>query len=206
MKISEIKPVLNDKLRKGTIPSKILLDKFAVIEESSRKTSAYTDPKYAPFYYYLGSMFKPKNIVEIGFRLGFLSGSFLKGSKNVETFLAFQEKTDVFYSNRLGKSNIRQNYRGDFDFYCGKITDAEFEKKLFNYKWDMVIINEEVNYDIHRQYYDILWEHIALDGLIVSDYIISHKPAGKAFEDFCKIKNKEEIKFNTRYGVGVIQK
>ena len=65
--ISQIVPVIKNRLEKQLIPSKILLDKFKVIEETSKLASAYTDPNYAPFYYYLGTKIEPKNFIEIGF-------------------------------------------------------------------------------------------------------------------------------------------
>jgi hypothetical protein len=177
-----------------------------VIDEESRKTSAYTDPTYVPFYYYLGTQIQPKTFLEIGFRLGLLSGCFLKGCQSVDTFLGFQEETEEFYSFRLGRANIRSVFKKDFQFYLGKINDEIFLDEVGKRKWDLIVINEEKDYDTHRLYLDILWEHLPFEGLIVMDYIKSHEPSKKAYEDFCKIQNREPIIFGTRYGTGVIEK
>ena len=78
--MQELKSLLEEKLNKQ-LPSRIFLDRMRVLDEDSRKTSAYNDPKYIPFYYWLGTLIKPKSLVEIGFRLGLFSGNFLKSCK-----------------------------------------------------------------------------------------------------------------------------
>jgi len=197
---------LNSKLEKSLIPAKILLDKFRVIDESSRKTAPYTDPVYAPFYYYLGTLIEAESVAEIGIRLALLSGCFLKGCKTVKTFLGFQETTEEYYSLRLAKANIKSVFKGKFDFYLGKVTDDAFVDCFTKRNWDVVIINEEMTYDLHRNYLDMIWEHMTYEGLIVMDYISSHEPAKRAFFDFCKIQNRKPITFKTRYGVGIVQR
>lgn len=206
MKASDIAPILKSKIDKAAVPSHVLLDKFRVIDEYSRKTAAYTDPRYAPFYYYLGNLIKPESFAEIGFRLGLLSGSFLKSCKTVKTFFAFQPKIEGYYSNRIPLANIRSIYKKDMWFYHGLPTDEEFVDILARLKWDLVTINDEGNYDSHRQYLDVAWDNLAANGFIISDYAISHKPAKDAYIDFCKMKNREPILLKTRYGVGIIQK
>jgi predicted O-methyltransferase YrrM len=206
MDILKIKPIIEEKLKKSLIPARILLDKFRLIEESSRKTSAYTDPLYVPFYFYMGRLVEAKNVVEIGFRLGLLSGCFLKGCQTAKSFLGFQEESEEFYSARLAKANIRDNFKGEFDFYYGQISDPNFLTKLEGRGWDVIIINEEKNYDEHRSYLDIMWEYLNNDGLIIMDYLDNEKHIKQAYLDFCKIKNRDPIIFKTRYGTGMIQK
>lgn len=206
MDIAEIIPILNSKLVKQLIPARILLDKFRIIEESSRKTSSYTDPKYMPFYYYLGSVIKPKSMLEIGFKLGLLGGCFLKGCKSVRNYLAFQEKSKEYYSPRLGRANIKSCYKGNFDFYYGGLLDDEFSKKMSSRTWEFIIINEEKDYDYYRLCLDIMWKHLSRDGFIAMEYAISPIHSKKAFCDFCKIKNREVNILPTRYGTGLIQK
>jgi hypothetical protein len=177
-----------------------------VIDEASRKTSAYTDPTYIPFYFYLGTLIEAENVVELGFRLGLLSGCFLKGCKTAKSFLGFQEKSDEFYSEKLGKANIKDNFKGEFDFHLGEITDQAFTTKLEAKKWDVAIVNEEKDYDTHRLYLDILWEHLNDEGLLIMDYIYNEAAIKQAYLDFCKITSREPMIFKTRYGTGVIQK
>lgn len=204
--LKELHWALKDKLAKSVVSAHILLDKFRVIDEASRRSSAYTDPKYAPFYYHLGTLIQPKTVLEIGFRLGLFTGCLLKGCQTVEKVLGFQQKSDAFYSERLGKANVRDNFKGELDIHLGTMTDDVFLKKLAEAKWDLVIVNEEVSYDDHLKYLDIVWPHVSDEGLVVMDYVTRHSAAGQALKDFCMIKNRESVYVPTRYGVGIIQK
>ena len=205
MKPEEIKTYIEEKLKKN-LPSRIFLDRMKVIEEDSRYSLAYNNPTYVPFYYWLGTILKPKTMVEIGFRLGLLSGNFLRSCKTVEYFLALQEPNGIFYSDRLGKSNIKDFYKGNFYIHVGNCDDELFEIKLKSMEIDLVIINEEVNYDRHRLYYELLWPQIATNGIIVADYLNRYKPSAIAFKDFCISVNTEPTYIKTDYGIGLIFK
>ncbi len=205
MKLSELKVKLDGHLKRPTINSRILLDRFRVLVPESRKTSPYNDDRYAPFYYYLGKYMEPKRICEVGLQLGLLSGCFLTGCQTVEHFLAFQRETDEFYAARLALANIHARYKGSFDFYYGLITDEIWEAK-FNSQWDVVFINDEVDYDSHMSYLDMAWGQIDYGGRIVVDYIRSHEPSKEAFFNFCKINGREPITMDTRYGTGILEK
>lgn len=205
-KLEEIQEPLDLKLRKQLVPARAILDKFRVIEESSRKSAAYSDPLYVPFYYYLGCLVKPKLLAEFGFRLGLMSGAFLLGCKTVERFFTFQEKSEDYYSPRLARKNIKSSgYRGEFDFYLGTIYDDELESKFSGRGWEVVIINDNRSYDYHRAILDLAWKGLSNDGLIVSDNL-SNPGIKKAFSDFCQAKSRENILANTRYIVGMVQK
>ena len=142
----EIKKYIEEKLKKN-LPSHIFLDKMRVIEEVSRKSFAYNDSGYIPLYYWLGTIFPAKTLVEIGFRLGLLSGNFLKSCKTVNCFLALQEvRTGEYYSNRLGKANIKDSYKGYFNIHVGSANDEVFVTKLKALDIDLVIINILVLY------------------------------------------------------------
>jgi hypothetical protein len=193
-------------LRTAVVSPDTLMHNFLLLREDSRKTGPYVDPRYVPVYYYLGKYLKPKTLVEVGFRLGLFSAAFFKGCDTVERFFAFQPESEAYYSPRLASRNVRFNYRGAIDFYKGKIIDAGFRECFAKGPWDLAFLNEEAAYDVHREYLDTLWEGIALGGYVVSDYVKSHQPAGTAFRDFCKTKNREPVYLTTRYGVGLVQK
>lgn len=204
MKLEEIKVYLEAKLKKK-LPSHIFLDRMKLIEEGSRHSLAYNNSTYVPLYYWLGSILETKTLVEIGFRLGLLSGTFLKSCKTVSYFLALQEtKIGEFYSDRIGKSNIKDNYKGNFYVHSGYYNDDLFTTKLKSLEIDLAIINEEVAYDKHRLYYDLLWPQMAKDGIIVADYLNKYKPALIAFRDFCLSVNREPVYVTTDYGVGMV--
>lgn len=177
-----------------------------MITEDSRKTPAYQDPRYVPFYYWLGTKINPKSMIEIGFRLGLFSACFLKSCKSVERFFAFQEQSSEFYSPKLGVSNVKDNFKGIFDFYLGKTTDDKFCNYIESSSWDLVLINEESSYDKHRDYLDLVWNKLNPDALIIMDYVNKHLPSKEAYFDFCKSKNRQPMLISTRYGVGILQK
>jgi hypothetical protein len=201
----ELSEHLNDKLGKQ-LPSRVFLDNLRVIDEESRKSAAYTDPRYLPFYYFLGTKVTPVNLVELGFRLGLTSALFLKGCRTVQKFLAFQEKPEEYYSPRLGKANVKSNYRGDFHVHVGSVNDDAFMNRLQATGWDLAIVNEEVSYDKHRLLLDLLWAEMRREALIICDYVTRHRPTGQAYFDFCKSRNREPLVIETRYGVGIVQK
>jgi predicted O-methyltransferase YrrM len=205
MDIVDLKPILDSKLTKQLIPARILLDKFRIIEDTSRRASAYTDPKYAPFYYYLGTLIKPTNVLDVGFKLGLLSGSFLQGCKTVENFLGFQEKVEEYYSARLGRANIKSCFKGKFDFYYGNLHDEVLLDKL-KINWDLILMNEERDYDYYRMGLDLVWNYLNDDGIIVMDYVLSDKHSKRAFSDFCVTKNRAPVILKTRYGTGLIKR
>jgi predicted O-methyltransferase YrrM len=197
MNPKQIKLLLEEKLSKN-LPSRIFLDRMRLLDEESRKTAAYNDPRYFPSYYFLGTILQPKSILQIGFKLGLISANFLHSCKTVEKFLGFQEKTENFYSPRLGKANVKDHYKGKLDIYVGNIHDVLLEK------YDLAIIDEEVTYDKYKEYLDITWEKTNFDGFIVMDYVNKHKPAKEAYLDFCKGKNREPVVVTTRCGLGII--
>ncbi len=202
----EILNRVNGKLQRRLMTGQMLLNRFRLLDETSRQSSAYTDPIYVPFYFYLGEELKPLSLVEMGFRLGLCSGNFLRSCKSVEYFLAFQEKTDEYYSPRLAIHNVRDYYKKGIEVHVGKVLDHEFTNKLGSRKWDLAIVNEEKNYDTHLSYLELLWDHMNYDGSIVMDFVGYHEPARRAYFDFCKRKNREPQVIKTRYGVGVMTK
>jgi predicted O-methyltransferase YrrM len=204
--LKELKTKVETELENQFMTGRALLDRFCVIDEDSRKASAYADPRYAPFFYHLGKLLTPKKMIEIGLDLGFASGCFLKSCKTVEKFFAFQGKTDDFYSPRLAVKNVKMNYKGELITSTGYIIDESVINLISNDSWDLVFLNERWDYDKYLNALEIMWPHIALGGMVVWDYTTSHEAAGKAFLNFCKIKNADSIKVETRHGVGIIQK
>jgi predicted O-methyltransferase YrrM len=204
--MENLKKFLDSKLKKHLINGKLILDRFRVLDETNRKASSYNDSSYAPVYYYLGTYLKPKSMIEIGFQLGLLSGSFLIGCKTVENFFAFQEKTNEYYSLRVGKSNIKDHYRKKLELYYGSSSDNEFLKILNLNFYDFAIINEEASYDKYLHYLDIVWERMSYDGILAMENINKISAAKQAYSIFCKSKNRDVCIVKTRYGLGLIQK
>jgi len=206
MELVEIKQFVESKFKKP-LPSCIFLDNMRVVDEDFRKTFAYNDFTHVPFYYWLGRILKVDHLLEIGFRLGLLSGNFLKSCQTVKKFLAFQEVVkNEYYSMRLGRANIRDVYKRKFYVHVGSMEDDLFEIRFQSTKFDLVIINEETHYDKHRFYFDMIWPQLSQGGFIIMDYLKKHKATKAAFKDFCMSKNVKPELINTTYGVGLIKK
>lgn len=198
---------IEEQLDKQLISSRVLLNNFKLIEESSRLSSSYQDPFYLPFYYYLGKAIQPKSLLEIGVKIGLTSGCFLKGCQTVERFIGFQKKTKDYFSERLAYSNIydvTKKTKPKLDFYHGSILDEQFSSKVGLV--DLILINDKIPYEEMRQTLDIAWTFLNVNGYLVVDYIDSDNAVRDAFSSFCKVSNREPTIFKTRYGVGLVQK
>lgn len=197
---------LKNDLKAELISPRIILSSLLFIQESSRKSSAYTDPLYMPFYYHLGKHISPKNYIQIGLNLGLSSACFFKGCKTVKDFLAFQRKSEVFYSSRLSVKNVKNHYKENFNLHHGDFYDKIFEDVVFSKKWDLIMVDERLLYDSHLRCLEILWPALEHDGIMVVDRVLSDKSAKDSFKNFCNIKNRESHIIKTRYGVGLVQK
>lgn len=200
--IFDAQPKIQRLLDKNVISGKVLLDRLRFLDESARNTATYADPMYSGFYYHLGKVLDPVSMMEIGFNLGLLSSCFLKSCKTVKNFYGFQSKKESYYSPRLGTLNLKTNYKNNFDIFIGNITDFT----LIHKNCELIIINEEINYDEYLLYLDLLWGCLADNGVVVSEYIRRNKVVNKAFTAFSNSKNRQIIEFKTRFGTGLIQK
>lgn len=194
------------KIQKASIPPRILLSKFRFIDEASRYSRECLDPYYMPFYYFLGRHIPAKSLVEIGFGLGLNASCYLMGSPDTETYLSVQEPPQEYYSSRIGIGNVKRVWRHPFFVHVGNVHDEVFTDKLIEHKWDVALISDKKEYDIHMMWLNTLWETMKDDGVICMDYTTSHKQAERAYNDFCVIKHREPYVFPTRYGVGIIVK
>jgi len=205
--LETLKEEIDPQLKKQAISGRYLLDRFCMIDETSRKSPAYVDPTYAPFYYHLGKIIKPQNMIEIGFNLGLLSSSFMLSCRTVELFFGFKEgKKEDFHSERIGKLNLKKVFKKKRIFYNGNMFDKEFENIMKSNAWDMVMINEEKDYDKQLQYMETAWEKLNKNGILVIEYIDSHRPSREAFKSFSDNKEVERLEFKTRYGTGIVLK
>lgn len=193
-------PELKLDLAKHLVDSRVLLDGFRLINEDSRKSSAYVDSNYIPFYYHLGKYVQPLNFLEVGFGLGLISGCFFKSCKSVNYSCLFQSKKQEYYSERTALKNLKSVYKNKFDFIFGKIEDIP------KVDWDLVFFNEEGSYDEILYKLDYVWSNLKLDGILVLDNATMNKDIKKVFDNFHKIKNCQNFLLNTRYGTGILVK
>lgn len=204
--LGEIESFVSSKLQSAALPTTALLGRCRLLDDQSKYSSAFSDPRYLPFYYYLGCVLPARNLFQIGFRLGLSTACFLQGCRTVQKFFGFQRKSpDDFYSPRLARGNVRDHFSGQYGNYVGEFLDLSSNKE-FDDKWDVVIIDDETSYDRHLEYLDMSWRRLSAGGVIVMDYLDGHTAAGAAFRDFSKTNNRVPIKFQTRYGAGLIQR
>lgn len=202
---NELKNALDLHLQRQLLGGKILLDRFCVIDETSRRSPAYLDPNYSGFYYHLSKHIQPESVMEIGFDLGLLSGAFMLACPSVRKFLGFRQSRNEFASPRLGKRNIRKAMKGERHFYVGQLYDAQLEALLIG-GWDFVMLTDEVSFDHTLEYLDFIWPVVSENGIIVCEYLNKNRPAKDAFKAFCESKNRQPLLFGTRYGTGLVQK
>jgi len=207
MLIDEIHEKVEDKLKNQLITSRVLLDRLRLIDESSRKSSPYQDPKYLPFYYYLAKAMEASSVLHIGFDLGLPLCCFLQGSASTGRTLGFQRRDKAFYSPRLALSNIKDIKGRKFESECyhGGVLDPEFHARLSR-GFDLIMITERLNSDQLSETLDVCWNYISMDGFLVLDHAKADKFMGEVLSSFCKAKNRPLVFFDTRYGAGLTQK
>lgn len=183
---------LISKLQNPSISSQILLSKIRLIDEISKQTPAYQDPKYFPFFYHLGKIVQPVSFLEIGFDLGLQGACFLQSCNSVKKYTGFREKDNNFYSPRLGKINILTYFMGDFEIVSSKDD--------LNGKYDLVFVNQKSDMSV----LEIAWKCVSQKGLLIVDYI--HIDVNGLFSKFCGLINRDFKIFETRYGIGIIER
>jgi len=209
--IEKLKLEINEKLKKQTVSSRVLLDRLTLVDEFSRKSLQYQDSKYLPFYYYLSKFLPSKSLFHIGFDLALPSCCFIKGSDYIERILGFrrQKEKEEFYSPRLAISNLKnsksKSKKLEIDFYQGNIIDRFLTEKLSR-KFDLIIITEDEPDYIIREYLDVCWEHMNPNGFLVLDYLNTSNKLNLMFENFCKSKSRNYGIFETRYKTGIVEK
>jgi len=200
---NEIRPLLHKKLVNG----KILLQDCKLVDENSRRSPAYSDPMYVPFYYHLGKFVTPKAMVSLSFNLGLLEKCFFMSCKSVEYLLAFRNRDErVYFSPRMGFYNIRRSYKGHFDYLESSARELGLEQRLSSRKWDMVMLNEEFNYDDMLYSLELSWQNMSSGGIIVVDNATDIKPIKQAFQAFADSVGREPAVFPTRYGTGILMR
>lgn len=196
--------LLQRNLDDGHITSEILLSGTKLYSESSRDSILYKDNRYLPFYYHLGKQLQPKEVVQIGPVLGLVGACFLRSCQTVEHWLAIGNGEK--HCGAIIKDNLvlHTKYQGTWGHinYMGLIPEMLEPQIESDIKYDLGFLTESFDEGRYRKYLDFLWTHLASEGLLVADYISSNS----VFHDFCRVKNREPMIFDTRYGVGIVQR
>jgi hypothetical protein len=207
MSLKEITSQIQAKLDKK-LPSHAFLRKVRLLAEIDRHSSAYTDPSYLPAYYWLGRFLRSTNLLEIGFRLGLNSRTYLSARPGTQRLVAFQDKGEDFYSPKLGKANVRDYFRGELEVYLGDWEDGGWQGLLRGTTYDLVLVNDEYGYDRLRGCLDEVWKQTVPGGVVVADFLNYGVTTDRAIGvgDFARSVGRQVYRLDTRYGLGMIEK
>jgi hypothetical protein len=169
---------LIDKLKKRTIPPRILLGKFNFPKDSC----SFSD--YAPFFYYLGSELKPKHLAEFDCGVGVGAGCCVLGSKSTKVSL-FLEKEARFADTNVRLAGVKPK------IYVGKLTDSFLN--TLEEVWDLAIVR-------NSDFLEFIWNKLNYGGIIC---MIGND---KSFCSFCKTKNRDPVIFKIRDGIFLVEK
>lgn len=182
---------LENKAKHSVLDPNTLLHSLKLLDPDLRNTPAFRDPRYFPFYYYLGQLTQPKKVIQFGSMHGMIGKCFLHGAKQVERWTVVDE-------GYVPSGVISANLRPVKTFVLNGL------KELSNKgpeKYNLSLVTGR--YDDPKPYLETAWDSLEPEGLLVVDYI-SDNVVGKAFETLCRVKNRQGITFSTRYGVGII--
>lgn len=191
--------LLKDKLDRG-IPSHVLLARARFLNSESRESPEITDPRNLPFYYFLGLQTKARSVVQIGSQLGLPAYCFLQGSKSPERWVVLDEGEGTYARTIL--ANVRSHLRGEAEYWVGE--SEALRHKICSSTWDVGLLTSCSDLNL-KNYLNDLWDHLCDEGLLVVDYI-SLDPVGKVFHEFCRVKNREPMTFDTRNGIGLVKR
>jgi hypothetical protein len=202
--------LIRRQLELGLMSPQNLLAGTKLLDESSRNAGDYQDFNYMPFYYHLGKQLTPKVVYQIGAKLGLVGACFLTSCKTVEQWLAMDQDRDL--SARIIESNLKLHTK-----YCDNATpggpigymglsDGMLEMTTPHTKdftgFDVGFLTENFGEERYLKHLNFLWKFLKPEGLLVADYITAHD----VFHEFCRVKNRKPVIFNTRYGVGIVQR
>jgi predicted O-methyltransferase YrrM len=192
---------LQSKLDNHFISSSVLLGKCKLIDSTSQEAPAFSDPRYFPFYYYLGTQVSPKSVLQIGAKLGLIGACFNQGCKTVEKWLAMDAYEGRPPANII-ESNLKMFGKAKVGFMLLNNSLLDMNSNL-DYSIDLGLLTEKYDKEKTRKYMEFLWRHLKPEGLLVVDYI-HDDTVRSSFDDFSRVKNREPVVFNTRYGVGIV--
>lgn len=184
--------LLKDDLDKGLIGPRVLLSGVRLLDEASRESPEYNDSLNFPFWYHLGKQVGVKQrAFQIGPKLGMIPYCLLQCAY-------FREWVCFGGNNSFVVKNIQER---------SSHTKVSFQTQLDEHDglYQLCLLTQEYDFNNARKFLDFLWLGLESGGLLVVDYIDS-EGQGEAFDEFCRVKNRESVKFKTRYGVGIIER
>lgn len=196
--MEDIFKILKHNFENKNISTNVIIPNIKTINNLSKNSPAFTDPKYLPFYYRLGCEIKPKSVIQIGSNMGLVGACFLKGCDTVENWTCIDINNN--HTNII-KSNLLKKYYLSIKnlFIIDDIKKIELKEK-----YDLAFLTENLDHI----FYDCLmylWDNTKSNGVLVVDFIFE-KNIDEIFKNFCEVKNLNPFLFNTRYGTGILVK
>lgn len=203
--------LLKEKLQSKVVSPRMLLSNLKFLNEQSKETIAFSDPMNLPFYYHLGKQLTVGEVFQIGAKdtSAYIGPCFLQSCRSVHNWIVVDESLNPWFAG-LVRSNLKNHMTSESDAVVLLESNTEFlERKLKRFSWDMAIVSESCVKDKFSQYLDLAWSNLRDEGLLVVDYISEKRPTTSpdlhgAFKKFCRVKNREPVIFDTRYGVGIV--
>lgn len=193
-------------MQKQLMPPRTLLGGMRLIDESSRSSSQYQDPNYLPFYFHLGRVADPSDILCVGLDLGLQLSCLLKGCSSSKSAFCIQPPSDEFYSPRLALSNVRSvaGNRFPIELHVGRPHDHRPQEAVRK-GFDIALITRAMPGDDLMDSMDFCWKCLVSGGIMVVDYL-SHAEGDEIFRDFCLGRSAQHHLFQTRYSSGMTMK
>ena len=183
--------LINECLDKGLISPRVLLSGVKLLSEDSAQAPEFLDRRNLPFWFHLGKELQVGRAFQIGPRLGLVAACFLQ-SCPVAEWMCLGGNHRFVTSNIALKSTPTR-----VEFYKQSETHAK--------NYDFALLTESYDYDTAKKFLEFAWSGLNQEGLLAVDYI-DNETQGKAFDEFCRVKNREPVKFKTRYGVGILER
>jgi len=195
---------IRNKLVEGRVTPRVLLSRARLMESRDWETPSINDPRYFPFYYYLGLTIQPENVLEYGFGLGLSAASFTQGCSTVKKYAGFQAtNADVYYSFRLGLATLQEYFKNNVKLVSGGST--ELKQVASSDLWDLVLITQKIDEKFFKDHLEMLWANLKTDALIVVDHL-SNEAYKNIFVEWSSAKSREPTFYETRYIVGTVKK
>lgn len=197
---------IKEDFNKSLISTKNIIPDFSFIDKNSINSIVFNDNRQYPFYYHFGKHFKSKSMVDVGVGLGINSCCYLKSSNDCE-FVGFRNKKEgEFYPLNIAYKNIKRYLKKDFVLYNGHIYDDPFLAYVNLKKYDFILVSDKLTYYDGMEVLEFFWDKMIDHGIILVDYINDKESNKEFFNNFAKVKQRETLHFDTRYGIGIIEK
>lgn len=197
--------LLRTKLDTGQLDPSVLLSRTKQLDPSSRESPAFSDPRYLPFYYYLGQVTTHQKIDQVGTKLGLIAACFMQGRAGPVYWLG----ADAYDNGVRPPTTVINSNMKMFAKAGSQVAHMLFHPQSYlidgdaAYRTDMALVTEKYSVEHTKIFLESFWAHLRPEGLLVVDYIHDDAVRG-AFTEFCRVKNREPVVFDTRYGVGIV--